>query len=247
MTQTDAEWEQGKESNESGMRIQLLAECEQQQLDVSSSFSTKKITNKQQNSTNMSNYYPKAASSDSDPIDYYYDMSGEDCPLGEESRNATSIPSWTRRNGTRAFSDSIFVLISGSLLIVGLAAILDLQHQHTFAEFGIGSSSNNRETYGASIQEESGEVGYGVDVSWPIEGPLHMHKEPFVFGEGTRHNAYMEHLQGCRSFYKQVSQTAARTCDLFEFDRLLMNKRQPQSMEVSALFVPFRMGSIESF
>lgn len=181
----------------------------------------------------MSNYYPIFASPDSEPVDYYCGLSGLDCPLVEADRNTTKNPSRGRRGSTRAFAFAIIVLLTGVAIIVGLVAVLDPQKRHRliFPAFGIRRDSIDPDTDISSTEQYSQEGRYAVDVSWPIYGPLR--KEQSVFREGARHEAYMRHLQGCRGFYKQVSQTAARTCDLFEFDRLLMNKRQPQSMEVT--------------
>jgi hypothetical protein len=77
---------------------------------------------------------------------------------------------------------------------------------------------------------------YGVDVSWPIHGPIterNEYRQPKDrFAKGSRREAYVNHLQGCRNYYGQISREAARACDAYEYDRLVMNKRQPQSMEV---------------
>jgi hypothetical protein len=78
---------------------------------------------------------------------------------------------------------------------------------------------------------------YGVDVSWPIHCQITERNEYRLpkdrFAKGSRREAYVNHLQGCRDYYSQISREAARTCDAYEYDRLVMNKRQPQSMEVS--------------
>lgn len=82
---------------------------------------------------------------------------------------------------------------------------------------------------GPTWEEATSNVTYGVDVSWPIHHSIK--SDSTVFAKGSRHQAYVKHLQGCRSFYRKISETAARSCDSYEFDRILMNKRQPQSMQ----------------
>lgn len=87
---------------------------------------------------------------------------------------------------------------------------------------------------------------YGVDVSFPIHHRvstnypyLPHNKDPsrdvptYLQGQpiqplGRRHEFYMHHLDGCR---KSVQKTeGSRLCDAHEYERLMMNKRQPQSM-----------------
>jgi len=46
---------------------------------------------------------------------------------------------------------------------------------------------------------------------------------------GDRAEAYVKHLQGCRNHYKDSGHS--ESCDLFEYHRMLMNQRQPQSMK----------------
>ena len=41
---------------------------------------------------------------------------------------------------------------------------------------------------------------------------------------GDRQSVYNEHLRGCREFYGKER----RQCDIYEYDRMLMNIRQPQ-------------------
>lgn len=93
---------------------------------------------------------------------------------------------------------------------------------------------------------------YGIDISWPIQGkvstnypwlphnvdpiinptPIQYQEMPLQpFGNDGRHQAYMKHLEGCRSFYTNKEDSGM--CDVYDFDRMLMNKRQPQSMQVS--------------
>ena len=73
------------------------------------------------------------------------------------------------------------------------------------------------------IQEE--DVHYGLDVSFPVHGTVHVQNNPL----GDRHQAYLHHLEGCRRTY---SSTQGALCDRYENQRLLMNRRQPISMEV---------------
>lgn len=94
-------------------------------------------------------------------------------------------------------------------------------------------------------------TSYGIDVSWPIQGPvssnypsLPHNQNPGIptptkyknmplqpFGDDSRHRAYIDHLDGCRNHYAKISAAAAKTCDIYDYDRILMNKRQPQSMQ----------------
>lgn len=71
---------------------------------------------------------------------------------------------------------------------------------------------------------------YGVDYSWPIHGPIVYDDNPWYH---DRHRLYLKQLEGCRAHYAKISKQAARTCDVYEYDRILMNRRQPQSMQVS--------------
>lgn len=90
-------------------------------------------------------------------------------------------------------------------------------------------------------------VRYGVDVSFPVhrrvstnypwlahnsdknvEAPAQYKGMPLQV-LGNRQVIYNEHLEGCREFYKKSGDS--RQCDVYEYDRILMNLRQPQSME----------------
>ena len=63
---------------------------------------------------------------------------------------------------------------------------------------------------------------YGLDVSFPVHGTVQMENNPL----GDRHQAYLDHLEGCRRAYPDGK------CDRYEDQRMLMNRRQPMSMEV---------------
>lgn len=89
--------------------------------------------------------------------------------------------------------------------------------------------------------EEEG-PSYGVDVSFPIfkristnypwlphntdpsmptpKGLDRMPLQPL----GDRQAVYNDHLMKCRKFYGEDG----RKCDIYEYDRMLMNLRQPQ-------------------
>lgn len=85
---------------------------------------------------------------------------------------------------------------------------------------------------------------YGIDVSFPIHNSVstnypclqHNQDSSLLVPEkyrgkplqvlGDRQSIYLEHLNGCRSAAGEYPQS----CDRFEYDRLLMNRRQPQSM-----------------
>eukprot|EP00567_Pseudictyota_dubia_P006485 CAMPEP_0197440578 /NCGR_PEP_ID=MMETSP1175-20131217/7045_1 /TAXON_ID=1003142 /ORGANISM="Triceratium dubium, Strain CCMP147" /LENGTH=507 /DNA_ID=CAMNT_0042970713 /DNA_START=207 /DNA_END=1730 /DNA_ORIENTATION=+ len=94
-------------------------------------------------------------------------------------------------------------------------------------------------------------LNYGVDVSFPIHRrtsinyPWLPHNKrndadagndvPTLYKNmplqvlGDRQSVYASHLEGCREAYKATSQSSQ--CDVYEYDRILMNNRQPQSME----------------
>jgi hypothetical protein len=93
------------------------------------------------------------------------------------------------------------------------------------------------------------EESYGVDVSFPIHrrastnfawlphnaDPLHNdvpteYRDMPVQPLGDRQAAYVQHVDGCR----RHNGDDAADCDAYEYDRLLMNLRQPQSMQASA-------------
>ena len=87
---------------------------------------------------------------------------------------------------------------------------------------------------------------YGLDVSFPIQRPVsvnypwlaHNNQDNVVTPRryqdmplqplGNRQQLYLEHLDGCRQHYAPTNQ--ATKCDLYEYDRMLMNNRQPTSM-----------------
>ena len=64
---------------------------------------------------------------------------------------------------------------------------------------------------------------YGLDVSFPIHQRIITDSNNNVLGD--RQTLYLKHLEGCRQAYDALN------CDMFEYDRLLMNQRQPQSMK----------------
>jgi hypothetical protein len=92
------------------------------------------------------------------------------------------------------------------------------------------------------------EQSYGVDVSFPIHrrvstnyawlphntDPLH-NDVPIEFRDmpvqplGDRQAAYVRHVDGCR----RHNSNSSAYCDSYEYDRMLMNLRQPQSMQAS--------------
>eukprot|EP00980_Cylindrotheca_fusiformis_P004165 scaffold909_cov135-Cylindrotheca_fusiformis.AAC.22 len=74
-----------------------------------------------------------------------------------------------------------------------------------------------------SAQEDTNEVSYGIDVSFPIHGRV-VENNPL----GDRRELYRKHLEGCRKHFETVG--GPFSCDQFEYDRLIMNRRQPQSM-----------------
>jgi hypothetical protein len=96
-----------------------------------------------------------------------------------------------------------------------------------------------------SVEEEE---SYGVDVSFPIHrrvstnfawlkhntDPTHNdvpteYKDMPMQPLGDRLALYVKHVEGCRKYYADD----ASQCDENEYNRMLMNLRQPQSMQVS--------------
>jgi prolyl 4-hydroxylase len=80
------------------------------------------------------------------------------------------------------------------------------------------------ETYVGFGQDDAEEVTYGLDVSFPIHDRVST-DNPL----GDRHQMYTNHLDGCRKHYS-ASFGDKYSCDEFEYDRIIMNRRQPQSM-----------------
>jgi prolyl 4-hydroxylase len=88
---------------------------------------------------------------------------------------------------------------------------------------------------------------YSFDVSFPIHGrvstnyphlphnvdpttheiPLRYQNQPLQI-LGDRQEVYLQHLDGCRAAYEETGESYK--CDQCEYDRMLMNRRQPQSM-----------------
>jgi prolyl 4-hydroxylase len=103
------------------------------------------------------------------------------------------------------------------------------------------------ELIAAAAAESSNATTYGLDVSFPIHGRvsdnyLHLdhnvdpsnHPRPTRYEKmplqplGNRQATYLQYLDGCRSAY--TPSTNSYSCDDFEYDRMVMNRRQPQSM-----------------
>ena len=128
----------------------------------------------------------------------------------------------TSRNNS---SPSKMKAILGALVAISLTVLLLHQRCESKSEPLELLQWNN--TVGVSDANDA----YGMDVSWPIHRPIRR-TAPSIFGQGARHQAYVQHLKGCRAYYAQKSKATSRLCDAYEFDRMLMNKRQPQSMQV---------------
>mmetsp|Transcript_2538 Transcript_2538/g.7051 ORF Transcript_2538/g.7051 Transcript_2538/m.7051 type:complete len:516 (-) Transcript_2538:95-1642(-) len=110
------------------------------------------------------------------------------------------------------------------------------------------SNSNIDSNDGEATPQGSSLSTYGVDVSFPIHQPVSTNYDylphnvdpsiptPTKYQNqpiqplGDRHNMYVNHLNGCREHYLNDNAGNGFTCDQFEMDRLLMNRRQPQSM-----------------
>ena len=99
-------------------------------------------------------------------------------------------------------------------------------------------SNDNDETVSSS--------SYGIDISFPVHKRIStnypwlphnvdpsnnptpkQYEDMPIQPLGNRQEAYNKHLSGCREFYGKD----ARQCDVYEYDRMLMNIRQPQSMQ----------------
>jgi hypothetical protein len=112
-------------------------------------------------------------------------------------------------------------------------------HLVSLARFAFGQSRSDGD-------ESSASSSYGIDVSFPIHkristnypwlphnvdpanNPTPKQYEGLPIQPlGNRQEIYNQHLKGCREFYDQN----ARQCDVYEYDRMLMNMRQPMSMQ----------------
>lgn len=91
-----------------------------------------------------------------------------------------------------------------------------------------------------TIDEEAiatqGSSSYGIDVSFPIHNLVSTNyiNPPSEKGRplqplGNRHDLYIKHLNACRQNAGSAGYSPTR-CDHFEFERMLMNRRQTQSM-----------------
>lgn len=67
---------------------------------------------------------------------------------------------------------------------------------------------------------------YGGDETRTIDVPPE-YKEMPIQPLGNRQEAYLNHLQGCRNMYS----SSPEACDHYEYHRMLMNQRQPQSIK----------------
>ena len=76
-----------------------------------------------------------------------------------------------------------------------------------------------------SVVLSQGQADYGVDCSFPI------HSKEFNCGDllGDRQKVYEDFMEGCRRHYG----SKGNRCDTTEEDRIVMSRRQPQSMVVS--------------
>lgn len=119
-------------------------------------------------------------------------------------------------------------------------------HHHLRLLLLIASIIVCRSTSSTDGSNGNDETSYGVDVSFPVHkristnypwlshnvdpdnNPTPKQYEDMPLQPlGDRQAAYNKHLQGCREFYGKD----ARQCDVYEYDRMLMNIRQPQSMQ----------------
>lgn len=101
----------------------------------------------------------------------------------------------------------------------------------------------------ASLLTPCSSIEYGVDVSFPIHHRVSTNYDflphntdssvpvPAEYKDmplqplGDRQAAYVKHLDDCRKYYGVKS----NMCDVYEYDRVLMASRQPQSMQVRSI------------
>jgi prolyl 4-hydroxylase len=95
------------------------------------------------------------------------------------------------------------------------------------------------------LDDAGAAVTYEIDVSFPIQGSVssnypwlphntqenvptpNKYKGSPIQPLGDRHSVYLAHLKACRAKYPGEDSM----CDVFENDRILMNRRQPMSMQ----------------
>jgi len=99
----------------------------------------------------------------------------------------------------------------------------------------------------STVFADDTETSYGIDVSFPIfrristnypelphnTDPSHNPTPKALEGMpiqplGNRQSIYNHHLTSCRAYYGKKD---GHQCDIYEYDRMLMNQRQPQSMQ----------------
>jgi hypothetical protein len=110
------------------------------------------------------------------------------------------------------------------------------------------STTTTSDSSNSSDSTTSATTSYGLDVSFPIHGRvstnyLHLdhNRDPSRWDStpsqyqgmpiqplGDRQQLYLNHLEGCRRAYAPLD---SYKCDSFEYDRMIMNRRQPQSMK----------------
>jgi len=91
----------------------------------------------------------------------------------------------------------------------------------------------------ADESDQSSSSSYGVDVSFPVfhsvstnyPGTTPEYDDDATVNQplqrlGNRHEIYLDHIEGCREWYEDE----AEWCDRYEYNRMLMNLRQPSSM-----------------
>lgn len=97
----------------------------------------------------------------------------------------------------------------------------------------------------ATLFSPCSSIEYGVDVSFPIHHRVSTNYDylphntgssmpiPLEYQDmplqplGDRQATYVKHVDDCRKHYG----VKANMCDVYEYDRILMNQRQPQSMQ----------------
>ncbi|KAL9184657.1 hypothetical protein ACHAXT_012627 [Thalassiosira profunda] len=111
------------------------------------------------------------------------------------------------------------------------------------AAVALAAASPALAAHAAASSEEA--TSYGVDVSFPIfkristnypwlphntdqnaPTPQGLEGAPLQ-PLGNRQAVYNQHLMACRAYYREEG----RKCDVYEYDRMLMNQRQPRSMQ----------------
>lgn len=121
-----------------------------------------------------------------------------------------------------AFTDAR-ALVSG--IIMASLAIYPAIHflRHYYNRLSCDNNDNGSPSSSSSSSSPISTT-YGLDVSFPaLQDVVQQEGNPL----GNRHQVYLDYMEGCRRA------NDGDACDRYEHQRMLMNRRQPVSMEVS--------------